>query len=79
MALRRNSPYCPFPQLDPAGVAQQGSRGSVGPAGPPGPPGPGFSGNGNLVLATPDGASGIASLRMLVAADLPSFIDGGTY
>jgi hypothetical protein len=36
------------------------------------------SGANNLVFATPDGSSGVASLRALVDADLPP-IDGGTY
>jgi hypothetical protein len=36
-----------------------------------GPAGPLPSGAQNLVLATPDGSSGISSLRALVAADLP--------
>lgn len=37
------------------------------------------SGSANLVLATPNGSSGTASLRALVVADLPSPLDIGTF
>lgn len=46
--------------------------GPIGPAGPTGPPGPTPSGAQNLVLATPNGTSGLSSLCSLVAADIPS-------
>jgi hypothetical protein len=37
------------------------------------------SGAANLVLATPNGSSGVVSLRSLVVADLPNPIDIGTF
>lgn len=48
-----------------------GPPGPPGPAGPTGPAGPAPSGAANLVLATPNGAPGVSSLRALVQADLP--------
>lgn len=47
-----------------------------GVVGPPGPAGPAPSGAGNLVLATPNGSSGTATLRALVLADLPALVIG---
>jgi hypothetical protein len=47
-----------------------------GVVGPQGPAGPSPSGAGNLVLATPNGSAGTATLRALVLADLPSLIIG---
>jgi len=43
--------------------------------GAPGAPGPAPSGAANLVVATPDGASGLSSLRALVAADIPALAE----
>lgn len=58
-----------------------GSTGATGPTGPTGPTGstgatgpagPAPSGAANLVLATPNGSSGVSSLRAVVAADVPT-------
>ncbi len=38
-----------------------------------------LSGSANLVYATPNGSTGLASLRALVVADLPNPIDMGTF
>jgi hypothetical protein len=46
-------------------IGPQGTTGATGPAGPS------PSGSANQVLATPNGSSGTASLRALVAADVP--------
>ncbi len=43
----------------------------IGNPGATGSPGPAPSGLGNLIIATPNGSPGIASLRALVIADLP--------
>jgi len=49
-----------------------GVTGATGSAGATGATGPAPSGAGNLVLATPSGASGVSSLRALVATDIPA-------
>ena len=46
-------------------------NGPSGPQGPQGIPGPAPSGAANEVLATPDGAPGVSSLRALVVNDIP--------
>lgn len=53
-------------------AAPPGPTGPTGPTGPAGPAGPSPSGTANQVLATPNGSSGTAALRALVAADLPA-------
>jgi len=53
-------------------IGPTGSTGSTGSTGPTGPAGPAPSGAANLVLATPDGMSGVSGLRALVAADIPA-------
>jgi hypothetical protein len=73
-------PTGPTGATGPAGAT--GVTGATGPAGPPGPTGPTGAtgpagptptGSGNKVLATPaNGSSAAASLRSLVAADLPA-------
>lgn len=50
----------------------QGATGNTGATGAIGPAGPSPSGAANLVLATPDGSSGVAALRSIVSTDLPS-------
>jgi Collagen triple helix repeat (20 copies) len=49
-----------------------GAQGATGPQGPAGTPATVPSGSANEVYATPNGSSGNASLRALVAADIPS-------
>jgi hypothetical protein len=49
-----------------------GTAGATGAAGATGPAGPAPTGTANLVLATPNGTSGTAALRSLVAADIPA-------
>ena len=49
-----------------------GSTGATGATGATGPAGPAPSGSANQVLATPDGSSGVSSLRSLASADIPS-------
>ena len=57
----------------PTGVTgTAGTAGATGSQGITGPTGPAPSGAANLVVATPSGSSGVAALRALVTADLPS-------
>jgi hypothetical protein len=49
-----------------------GPTGATGTTGATGPAGPAPSGAANLVLATPNGSTGVSSLRALVAADVPA-------
>ena len=49
-----------------------GATGTAGATGSTGPAGPAPSGAANLVLATPNGSSGVSALRALVAADVPA-------
>ena len=49
-----------------------GAAGATGATGATGPVGPAPTGAANLVLATPNGSSGTAALRALVAADIPT-------
>jgi hypothetical protein len=48
-----------------------GPAGATGATGATGPTGPSPSGSANEVLATPNGSSGVSSLRALVTADFP--------
>lgn len=55
-----------------AGVnGTNGTNGSNGASGATGPAGPAPSGAANLILATPDGTSGVSALRTMVTADVP--------
>jgi hypothetical protein len=54
----------------------EGPQGPAGPSGPTIPP----TGNANQVYATPDGVPGAATLRSLIAADLPNTaVTAGSY
>lgn len=62
------------PQGDPGATGATGATGPAGATGATGPAGPAPDGAANLVLATPDGSSGTASLRALVAADMEAIL-----